>query len=261
MSDKEDRELERRWRASGDDADEARVLTARLRTGRLDPDRVVLAARLEHAPAAQALLEASEDLPLPARLYPAPDLHRAIQKVGPEAAVRMSLVCVTRVRAALRAMRDERVEAVVAGLADWLRCPSPPSRRAVLDARDALEEDVVWEATEELSSDERLLRVAYSASESLLPATGHVTKVIVNGEFARQGPSVRRRRARARDAHADPGVAPSLFAAGRPPRGVLPLAAWTRVALTVATNGGVEWTKISDVSRPSTRARAMRPRS
>lgn len=45
-----------------------------------------------------------------------------------------------------------------------------------------LEEDVVWGDTEALSSDERLLRVAYTASESLLPATGHVTKVIVNGE-------------------------------------------------------------------------------
>lgn len=182
MSDQEDRELERRWRASGDDTDEARLLTARLRAGRLDPDRVVLAARLEHPPAAQTLIEAGESLPLPAKLYPSPDLHRALQTVGPEAAVRMSLLCVTRVRAALHARRDERVEAVAAGLADWLRSPSPTSRRAVLDARDALEEDVVWEDTEALSDDERLLRVAYAASESLLPAPGHVTKVIVNEE-------------------------------------------------------------------------------
>lgn len=182
MSDKTERELERRWRASGDDADEARVLTARLRAGRLDPDRVVLAAGLEHPPAVQALIEAKESAPLPARLYAAPDLHRALQKVGPEAAVRVSLLCLTLVRSTLGARQDERVEAVAAGLAAWLRTPGPSTRRAVLDARDALEEDVVWEDAEELSSDEQLLRVAYAAAESVLPPPGHVTKVVVNGE-------------------------------------------------------------------------------
>lgn len=46
MSDDEVRELERRWRASGSDADEAAWLVARLRAGTLEPAQVELLARL-----------------------------------------------------------------------------------------------------------------------------------------------------------------------------------------------------------------------
>jgi hypothetical protein len=55
MSDQELRELERRYRQSGDATDEAAWLGARLRVGDVDRSRVELCAWLDHAPARVAL--------------------------------------------------------------------------------------------------------------------------------------------------------------------------------------------------------------
>lgn len=71
MSDQGLRQLERRWRASGDPADEAAWLLGRLRAGELPAERLELAALLGHEPAARAAQEA--DRPLPPLLF---DLRR-----------------------------------------------------------------------------------------------------------------------------------------------------------------------------------------
>lgn len=63
MSDQARRAGERRFRASGDPRDEARWLTEEVRAGRLERERLVLAAYLGHPPALGALgLEAAEDV-------------------------------------------------------------------------------------------------------------------------------------------------------------------------------------------------------
>ncbi len=61
MSDEQLRALERRWEVSGDAADEARLLAARLRAGELPRARLGLAARLGHGPAIQAVGRSSLD--------------------------------------------------------------------------------------------------------------------------------------------------------------------------------------------------------
>ena len=55
MSDDYLRALEHRWHTSGDPDDEARYLSARLRTGELNPTHLELAAYLDHGPAVTAL--------------------------------------------------------------------------------------------------------------------------------------------------------------------------------------------------------------
>jgi len=68
MSDERLRELERRWRDSGDPGDEARYLGARLRAGGLERRALALAAFLGH-PAARAVLSEEAVERLPAALF------------------------------------------------------------------------------------------------------------------------------------------------------------------------------------------------
>lgn len=61
MSDDARRAGQRRFQGSGDPADEARWLTEEVRAGRLEPERLALAAYLGHGPALGALGVASAD--------------------------------------------------------------------------------------------------------------------------------------------------------------------------------------------------------
>lgn len=93
MGDLDVRDLERRWRATGEAADEGALLVERLRAGALDVDLVRLAASCDH-PAARLVAPplpgddlgtwgaTANRLPLPTRAAIAMDLARAALAAG-----------------------------------------------------------------------------------------------------------------------------------------------------------------------------------
>ncbi|MCO5166331.1 MAG: hypothetical protein M9894_08205 [Planctomycetes bacterium] len=129
MTDTALRELERRWRATEDPADEARVLAERLRSGRLPPARLELAAYLGHGPARAALGDGA-----PAGDFvPWARWRRALDAPGRAALLLGALVQLDLARAVAEERHAGLAEALRAVEA-WCACPCGEHARAVEQA-------------------------------------------------------------------------------------------------------------------------------
>lgn len=151
MSDDEVRELERRWRASGSDADEAAYLVARLRAGTLDRAQVELLARLGHA--AAVLATGVRAAPQPTTMNELEEwVREALVPGGLQGLVRGALVvlgdfCRELVQPRTVDPRDGRLRVanalvpVIAAAEDWSVCPcSSHASQAAAAANHAEEE-------------------------------------------------------------------------------------------------------------------------
>jgi hypothetical protein len=147
MSDEKLRQLERRWRETGSEADEAAWLRERARTGNLEPERLGLAAYLGHEPARVAVPEALrgfarrlgklggpfKDAMTPFGCYEHPpcgvlaDWSTIFPEESMEVCVRLS---VATSRAALLACSDPKFvtwgNEVIAAIETWLDGPRTP---------------------------------------------------------------------------------------------------------------------------------------
>lgn len=132
MSDARLRELERRWRETGERADEVALLAERVRAGHLERRDLALAAHLGHAAAAE-LVDLAPTPPLTrARLYRylqgwergPPEWLVRLQTLGGDDAVRRLAVAVVR-----RAPGDAAEAA--AAVEAWLDAPSAGASAAV----------------------------------------------------------------------------------------------------------------------------------
>lgn len=145
MADHELRELERRWRASGDPGDEAAWLLARLRSGSLPLERIEIAALLGHEPAVRVLAELDPGSEAPALLDArtrtlVPDerwLIRELWSRSREATLRFAAaVALNRIGLRHSAAFD-RLRAAVAASESWLLCPCATHHAvAALNARE-----------------------------------------------------------------------------------------------------------------------------
>lgn len=127
------RQLERRWRASGDPADEAAWVLACLRAGELPAARVEVAALLGHEPAARALAEEDPGAAAPALFDPrsraaVPDerwLLRELWARSREATVRFAAAVARNRLGARQGAAAERIGAAIAAGEAWALCPCP----------------------------------------------------------------------------------------------------------------------------------------
>jgi hypothetical protein len=149
MVDDRVRELERRWRATGAQADEEAWLQARLRAGELEPWRVEVAAHCAH-PAAVALLGVDPALPatievlqppggryrVQSRVSPTTQWAQRLGRWGREPLVRALVSFARRVQADwLPGAGVGDLERTLRAVEDWLVCPCPDHARVAHDGR------------------------------------------------------------------------------------------------------------------------------
>lgn len=132
MSDVELRELERRWRASGAPADEARVLAERLRLGELTLARLELAAYVGHVASREALGGV-----VPAGRLPLSRWVSLLDDAGRVALVRTARDDVLARLATPAAPLSPALASAGLALQEWCACPCTEHARAVRDARPA----------------------------------------------------------------------------------------------------------------------------
>lgn len=162
MSDARLRALERRWRETGADADEAAWLKARLQAGELTRDGLGVAAALGHAAAAQALGE--PPAAPPAALM---DLLSALRE-WPEAFVR-AVVALAHAVPAEGPISVDLHQAALAAAEAWLADPTPARRQAALEAHGSA---LIVPSGPPPSSFQALATLAASAAFSPTPGGG-----------------------------------------------------------------------------------------
>lgn len=135
MSDERLRELQRRWQETGAVEDGAALLRARLRAGTLTPERLALLAHLGEPAASLAL---GDDAPEP--IASASAWLSGLDRFGREAHLRAAVAVAARLRPLFERAnpRDRRYQAALEAIWDWLRAPEPATRRAAVQAADAL---------------------------------------------------------------------------------------------------------------------------
>lgn len=126
------RDLERRWRASGDPADEARLLAERLRLGELTRERLELAAFVGHIGARTALGDGAPAGRVPLRRWVA-----ALDEAGRVAVIRTGLDDVMHGLAARAAPVDPSTRRAMAALRAWCACPCDEHHASLDDTRPA----------------------------------------------------------------------------------------------------------------------------
>ncbi|HZV01899.1 MAG TPA: hypothetical protein VFF73_34625, partial [Planctomycetota bacterium] len=119
------REAERTFQETASIADEARLLTERVRAGQLAPERLALLAELRYEPAVLAT-----GAPRGPRPHSVRRTFEALERFGPEVVVRAALV-VGRRESALAAADEACLDAVEA----WLASPTDERRARVERAR------------------------------------------------------------------------------------------------------------------------------
>jgi hypothetical protein len=150
VSDTELRELERRWLASHDPADEARLLAARRRTRELSRARLDIAAYVGHRPAIEALSAAA-----PAGDY----VPWRLWRQGLDEAARAPLVSFALKVAEQTGAKTPELQATRARLRAWCACPCPEHVASVGPAP----EPTLGSASFTAVSDVRVLVEAISA--------------------------------------------------------------------------------------------------
>jgi len=150
MSDERLRELERRWRESGELDDEVAWLAERVRAGELSPRALELAAHLGHeaagrlSPASEVLIQAGQ-LAYGKLLGPPTELHQLgaeLETFGQEAALRGATGAVRVVFAARTPSPDPAacVGAALERCEAWLASPGEAARRQAEEALPELAE-------------------------------------------------------------------------------------------------------------------------
>lgn len=152
MSDSKLRELERRWRDTGDVQDEAAWLKERVRVGDLSREVVELCALCGHEAALLVLPSPSALTRLGTRMWEAVAgkwLSEPLRKVaGHEAAVRAAVAVARLVLPCAEELfpNDPRPSAALRAAESWVRSQSSDHRDAATRARPAASSAVAWDA-------------------------------------------------------------------------------------------------------------------